>query len=92
MYDSDVVHVGTRTLIKLKSVFSEIQVMTWIQAVSLKKQGLWLADLAGLPITSVLFGRKQHELMSRLQIWEKNAFSLCSCSMYSIGYGHAWYN
>ena len=45
MYDSDVVHVGTRKLIRLKSVFSEIQVIKMNSSCfPEKKQGLWFAD------------------------------------------------
>ena len=40
-----------------------------------KKPGLWLADPAGLPIKSLVFSGKQLELMSRLRISEKTAFS-----------------
>ena len=40
-----------------------------------KKSGLWLADIAGLPIRSLVFGGKQLQLMSWLQIPEKTAFS-----------------
>ena len=40
-----------------------------------KKPGLWLTDPAGLPIKSLVFSGKQLELMSRLRISEKTAFS-----------------
>ena len=39
-----------------------------------KKQGLWLANPAVLPIRSLVFGGKQLELMSWLRISEKTAF------------------
>ena len=43
-------HENTIGLGILKSVFSEIRVRTWVQVVSRKKTGLWLADLSGLPL------------------------------------------
>ena len=58
----NLVKKGTNTL--LKSDFSEIRVRTWVQVVSRQKTGLWLADLSGIPIGGLFFGRKPLELMS----------------------------
>ena len=52
------------TIFLLKSVFSEISVRTWVQAVWDQKMGLWLADLFCLPIRGLFIGgMKQLELM-----------------------------
>ena len=52
------------TIFLLKSVYSEISVRTWVQAVWDQKMGLWLADLFCLPIRGLFIGgMKQLELM-----------------------------
>ena len=51
-------------IVVLKSVFSEIRVMTGVWVVSCQRTGFWLANLSGLPIKGLFSDRKPLELMS----------------------------
>ena len=58
-------------IVVLKSVFSEIRVMTGVWVVSCQRTGFWLANLSGLPIKGLFSGQKTTWTHVLTRIFEK---------------------
>ena len=65
-------HENTIGLGILKSIFSEIRVMTWVQVVSRPKNVLWLDELSWLPIKGLFFWQEITWTHVLTRILEKN--------------------